>query len=258
MVKTQLTFLLSAQQILAAEISENQCTLVASSIFERKKEEDYRSEIQQFIQDNKFKDKEYTEYSLSWFNPNASLIPMNVFGTSSPKAIYEASFTVKAADNDIDFNRISELSLVNVYEIPLWVKSAFVIPFPRIVIQHEVSHLIRGIFEKSSFKLAFHLHLIDSYLQLVVVKHNELKFYNCFEITGIDDVFYYLFFSIQQLELQAEEKLISIYSNSPQNDIIRAELIQQLQSQNNAGLTSARFKWQDAPIQTLKFQTSCV
>ncbi len=214
MAKTHLLFVLSEHSMHAAEMSDQSVTELGSIVFQGRKDFQYKEQIQAFLAEHRLTEKEYDEYSLSWFNPLSTLVPMNVFGASSAKEVFQACFTKEMISNDVDYNRISELSVVNVFEIPLWVKSFFVIRYPRIVIQHEGTHFLRGIFSNSTFKTGAHIVLHAQHFMLIVVKHNQLLFYNTFESANEDDVLYYLSFSLQQQALTGDAGQLYIYETS--------------------------------------------
>ena len=205
MSKTHLEFILSETSFSATWMNENSVTSIGTVTFLSKKEFQIKEQIQQFLEANDLINTEYDEYSLSWSSKLSTLVPMNIFSVSSASAIFQACFTKEIISNDIDYNRLAELSIVNIYEIPLWVKSFFVIKYPRIIIQHEGSHFLRGIFSNSTFKLGIHIVLHENYFMLVLVKHNELLFYNQFDYSNEDDVLYYLTFTLKQKQLLGDE-----------------------------------------------------
>lgn len=253
MAKTHLVFALSEHSLHAAEISDQSVKELGSVVFQGRKDFQYKEQIQAFLAERKLTEKEYDDYSLSWFNPLSTLVPMNVFGASSAKDVFQACFTKEMISNDIDYNRISELSLVNVFEIPLWVKSFFVVRFPRIVIQHEGTHFLRGIFAGSTFKTAVHAVLHEQHFLLIIVRHNKLLFYNTFEASGEDDVLYYLSFSLQQQELLREAGQLFVYEmDSPAG--MKNKLLDKMKSLKDL----KSFVAADTQYLPIKYQQACV
>lgn len=254
MAKTQLTFVLSENALSVAELDGDQVTPLGTIAFQGRKDFQYKEQIQGFLAQLEINQKTYEDYSLSWFNPLSALVPMNIFGASTPEAIYKTCFTQETPVNDIDYNRISELSLVNVFDIPLWVKSFFVIRYPRIVMQHEGSHLLRGIFSGSTFKLGVHIVLHAQHFQLIIVKHNALLFYNTFEANAVEDILYYTAFSLQQQGLNNEAGQRFIYETSDTPAGMREKLQQQLHALKELQLLTAtatehlQFKYQQTCV----------
>lgn len=176
----------------------------------------YKQQLEDFWKGTDWKEADFDDISLSWSEKETTLVPVNVFNESDKEAIFTLSFGKEVQSNEIDYNRIPLQGIVNVYSIPLWVKSFFVIHFPRIVIQHEGTHLIRGIFSGQTFKLKTKLIVHEHHFLMLIVKENSLKFYSSFEWNSIEDIVYYYSFAVQQsgFSEQLNELEISLGSGS--------------------------------------------
>lgn len=154
------------------------------------------------------------EITLSWSSPNSTLVPNSIFLNSNEREIYSLCFG-KVNDGSVDYNRIPEQSLVNIYSIPDWVKRFFVIKFPRVIIQHTGSHSIRTLLNQEAFKLKVLVDIKTDFFTVIISKHNELQFYSHFEYQTIDDIIYHLVFTLQQKELTKEsgKLIISTFSS---------------------------------------------
>ena len=151
---------------------------------------------------------DFDDVSLSWSSNKTTLIPNAVFSESSPQALFE--FCFGPSEFSIDYNRISELGLVNVYEIPDWVKRFFVMKFPRVTLQHEGSVLLRNVMSENSFKLKLTIVIYNSSFLLIISKHSEPIFYSTFDYQSHDDVLYHVTFVLQQKELLNEKGHIDL------------------------------------------------
>ncbi len=160
----------------------------------------YKQQLEEFLADSKLREIDFDNYSISWSGNQTTIVPANVFNESSKDAIFQLCFGKNGETSEIDYNRISEHGVVNVFSMPQWIKSFFVLRFPRIVVQHEGTHLLRGIFSGSTFKLKTILSLHDDFFTLVIVQQNQLQFYSTFEYSALDDIVYYLSFTLQQKE----------------------------------------------------------
>jgi hypothetical protein len=174
----------------------------------------YKQQLEEFWKETTWKEADFDDVSLSWSEKQTTLIPVNVFNESDKDTIFALSFGKQIHSDGIDYNRIPVQGLVNVYSIPLWVKSFFVIRFPRIVIQHEGTHLIRGVFAAQTFKLKTKLIVHQHHFLMLIVKENNLKFYSSFEWSSIEDIVYYYSFSIQQLEISEQLNDVEITSGA--------------------------------------------
>lgn len=153
---------------------------------------------------------DFDEITLSWSNKNSTLIPNFVLNDSDPKSIFSLCFGAETEDFSVDYNRISELGVINIYEIPNWIKSYFVIRFPKVIIQHTGSHTVRKAMNDNAFYLKANIVLFDGYFLLSLVKHNKLEFYSFFDYLKAEDVIYHLTFALQQKELIDEKGLIEL------------------------------------------------
>ena len=129
------------------------------------------------------------EVSLAYSGHRVTLVPQVIFGESSAKDVFELCFG--KSEEIVEHNRFFEQTLVVVYEIEEWIKRFFVIRYPRIIIQHETTHVFRGIFNKPSFEPKIHLVIARTFFGLILTAKSKIIFFNTFEYTSIEDIFYY-------------------------------------------------------------------
>lgn len=166
--------------------------------FTDKQDYRYKQQLEEFWEQTGWKEPDFDDISLSWSEKQTTLVPVNVFNESDKESIFVLSFGRQVQNDEIDYNRLPMQGVVNVFSIPLWVKSFFVMRFPRIVIQHEGTHLIRGVFSGQTFKLKTKLVIHEAHFLLLIVQENNLQFYSSFEWSTLEDIVYYYSFSIQQ------------------------------------------------------------
>ena len=106
-------------------------------VFTDKKDYRYKEQLEEFLVESGLKNQDFDETTVSWSCKRSTLIPANIFGESKPESIFKLCYGDEIPSNHIDYNRIPEHGMVNIYEIPLWVKSFFVIRYPRSIIQHQ-------------------------------------------------------------------------------------------------------------------------
>lgn len=224
---------------LLIELSENAVRFAKSEgtalsqfefFFKDKKDYRYKEQLDEFLVESGLKMQDFDECSVSWSGNRSTLVPVNIFSETKPEILFRLCFGESVATSDIDYNRIPEQGMVNLFEIPLWVKSFFVIRFPRSVIQHEGSHLIRGMFAESSFKLRSVIIVYDTYFLLGILKENKLQFYSTFDYQEMDDIVYHFMFTMQQKELLKENGAIQLYAGVGSEKAKVNELLEKLQS----------------------------
>lgn len=217
---------------LCAELSEDFCSLVEISgdvltflgqiRFEEKKDFQIKERLLDFFKEKVSDFNKYEDFTVSWITPRALLVPATIFDIKEIKSLFSVCFSTQNASTELDYNRLSELSMVNIYEIPLWLKSFFVSRYPRVIIQHEYSINLRGIM-KAAFKLNVNVQLYPQLMTINIVQKNELLYCNAFEIQHENDVLYYLAFVLQQLDLNNQAGNLNFHlsklSNIQANDL---------------------------------------
>lgn len=158
----------------------------------------YKDQLDVFLGKTDFRSLNWDTYSLSWFSEKTSMLPSGIFSESDPVSIYKLAYGKNTDEKDIDFNRIPELSAVNIFEIPVWVKSFFVTRFPRMVLQHEGTHIVRGLLNGPTYKLTILLTIHESHFLLAAVKDSSLAYYNSFEYQTVEDIIYHTAHLLQQ------------------------------------------------------------
>lgn len=171
-----------------------------------------------------FLNNDFNEITLSWSFKQTTLVPNSIFSGSSPNEIFELCFGKDSIKHDIDYNRISNLNLINIYEIPIWIKYYFVIKFPRIIIQHEGSHVIRKNLTENNINLNSTVILHQGYFQLTILKNNNLEFYSSFDYQNHEDIIYHLMFVLQQKEMTNENGILKLIVGPGVNRLILDKL----------------------------------
>ena len=219
MSNTQLTFIISGTSVSYAEVLRSSQTLLrtATHRFESTRESEIKVELADFVAGLNLND-EYQEYSLAWCTPNSALFPMGVFSESSPEELAQLVFGDAIEKNNLDFNRIAELAMVNLYEIPLWIKSFFIIKFPKILIQHEQTMNLRALFQGSVFKLKLVVGIYDEYFSLNIIHKTELIFANSYAYSSMEDIVYYTQFALKSKSIQERSAILLGITSTPESE----------------------------------------
>ena len=206
----QLVIHLDRNSVKFQRVVENEVTEEFCFSFTEKTDFGYKQQLDFFLEKTDFKSQEWDDYSLAWFGEKSTLLPYSIFAGTDTTKIFQLSFGAKTEESDIDFNRIPEHTLVNLFEIPIWVKSFFVVRFPRIVMQHLGTHAIRGAFNGNTYGLKIYILPFSNHFLMLAVKENELAFYNYFEFQNSQDLFYHIAHVIQQKNWTAEKGILVI------------------------------------------------
>ncbi len=201
MAKKQLAIILSEDQVRIGKYTGDAWSFSSACTFRDRKIENLRFRLNDYLQQEEVEPDDFEEFSLSYFSPRFTLIPTAIFPASKPESYMQLAFGNAVTSAETDYNRLPELSLVNVYEMPVWIKNYFVLRFPRIVLQHEVSHLLRGVFAGSTFRLQAGIVFFKHDFLLYAARENKLLFCNSFDYQAAEDVIYQLSFAFERLGL---------------------------------------------------------
>ena len=113
-----------------------------------------KEELNTIISDDIFK-LDFKSMSLTVSTNRHTLVPVSIFNNSKPKDIFALNH--QAPYDNIDYNRIPELGIVTIFELPIWIKSVFVIKMPRVKIIHTSTVLIKAIFKTPVFTPKLHV-----------------------------------------------------------------------------------------------------
>jgi hypothetical protein len=245
---TQLTFILSGTSVSFAEVLRSSQAVIRSAThrFTSTREGEMKEELTQFVAGLNL-NSDYQEYSLGWCTPNSALFPTAVFSASSPEKLAQLVFGDTIEKNNLDFNRISELTMVNVYEIPLWIKSFFIIKFPQILIQHEETMNLRALFQGSVFRLKIVVGIYDDYFSLNIIHKTELIFANSYAYSSMEDIVYYTQFALKSKNIQESRgELLGITSSSDSEGLFNefSEAFAKIQSSSMALEVSTKSHFQ--------------
>lgn len=184
-----------------------------------------KEELESHLNNSEFLTSEFDNYFLSYSSNQSTLVPNNIFAESSAKSIHKLCFGNINSTAEIDYNRIAEVGVVNVFSIGQWIKRFFILKYPRINIQHEGSFIVRNMLNKNSFKLKIVISLHSGYFQLSIVQQSKLEFYSFFDFQNDEDILYHLMFVLQQKEMLNEKGRIELIQFSNKHD----DLIEKLQ-----------------------------
>lgn len=251
----QLTITLSRTSVQIAEVlrSMEETTHLASYVFTSSLPADYKSQLAKFIEELDWI-SEYEEVTLAWCTQTAFLVPMRLFQETDKKELMHLVVGTNVEEQNLDYNRLPEMEVVMLYDIPLWVKSFFIPRFPRILVQHESSMILREFAQRSTFQLSIRICCADEYFSVLIMDKNELVFCNSFEYQSSEDIVYYFLNVLQQLNLKDEKgKIETYFSNERSKEIVLSatETMQELKA-------LPHFLFSDTPINTNVIQLKCV
>jgi hypothetical protein len=195
----------------------------------------------------------FDQFSCSYFGKEFCMVPNMLFSSSSPEKLLQFTVHREISKNDVEYNRLSEWGSVIVYELPMWIKTALVPKFPRIIINHEITHVMRHLTLGSLVPLRSHLILHENAFTFVVRKDGNIVHASIQEYENEDDVVYHLATAFTQLEINSKNELFVHGVGQKINE--RQECIVSLLSKINL-FNQTKVELQ--PNHHLQFQQLCV
>ena len=187
--------------------------------FEEFEVEEFSRDFVKSILTNDILKHDFGTFSLSAGSERNTLIPFELFSHARPDEIFKLNYP-EPIDN-LDYNRISEMGIVNIYEIPLWIKSLFVIKFPRIKIIHRSTVLLKGVFDKHIFSPKIHLHIENHQFYMWITDKAKLVYFNRFDYKELADLVYYVLFVLEQKEFDQTKFELLLYGLSQDWELLK-------------------------------------
>ncbi|MDT7831557.1 DUF3822 family protein [Flavobacteriaceae bacterium S356] len=125
-------------------------------------------------------------------------------------------FSVKTLATDaFDFDSITDISAKNVY-IPYTNINNFLFQnFGAFEFKHHTTVLIEKLLGKNKGS-QFYLHVSKHHIDIILLKENDLHFYNSFKYNSKEDIIYYVLFIAEQLKMDTEEFMLVLLGDIKQ------------------------------------------
>ncbi len=146
---------------------------------------------------------DFASYSLSSGSNRNTLIPVPLFSHDKSTEIFKLNYP--APLDNLDYSRLAELGIVNIYEFPLWIKSLFVSAFPRIKLLHRSTVLLKAAFDQQAFSHKLQLHIDQSQFYLLITRRSDLLYFNRFDYKSLSDIVYYVLYVLEQKEIEQDK-----------------------------------------------------
>lgn len=216
MSELHLAIVISRTSVHVAEVlrSSNTIKSTESGVLEKLGNSEYKDQLNTFFDTHSF-DANYKDVTVAWADDAAFFTPVKLYQESDLKTLGSLMFGKDVDQQELDFNRLSEIDLVSVYQVPVWVKSFFVRKFPYALIQHEQTMIHRALFQGKTFDRKIVFRLLDNYFGLSVIEQNKIIFSNNYTYKTISDIIYYFNFAVIQLDIQHKGGSIEILTLDP-------------------------------------------
>ena len=146
---------------------------------------------------------------------SVNVIHSNNLVTQVPKPLFNKNnladylkHTVKVLENDfITYDTICNTDIINVYIPFVNINNYLLDKYGSFIYKHSSTIFIENsINEFKNLEGDFCIvNVLDTNFEMVVLKNNQFKLFNCFNFTTKEDFIYYILFTAEQLKLNPEE-----------------------------------------------------
>lgn len=248
----QLILEITQQSIAAYELAGSEIQLLEKAYCTKRTDVGYKEVLTQVIEKVGNLDR-FENFSCSYFAQEFCLVPNSLFSASAPETLLQYTIHKNVSKSDVDYNRLPEWSSVIIYQLPMWVKSVLIMKAPRIVIQHEIAHVLRHLTTGSLIPLRSHLVIHEEQFSFVVRKDGNIAHTSIQDYQSEEDIIYHLATVFTQLKIESKNELF-IHGTGEQ--------IEQIQKRLESHLKKIHlFEQTKIEIQVsthLQYQTLCV
>ena len=248
----QLILEITQQSIAAFQFNGSDLQLLEKANCTKRTDVGYKEVLTQIMEKIGNLDR-FENFSCSYFSQEFCLVPNSLFSASTPETLLQYTAHKTISKSDVDYNRLPEWSSVIIYQLPMWVKSVLILKAPRIVIQHEVAHILRYLTTGSLIPLRSHLVIHEEQFSIVVRKNGNIAHTSIQEYQSEEDIVYHLATVFAQLQIDSKNELF-IHGTGEQIENIQKKLESHLKKIHLFEHTKVELQ---APAH-LQYQTLCV
>jgi hypothetical protein len=249
---THLAFELSENALHIAEIQGKEVKTIHFEEIQKSTSTSLETQVERILNEITFQPI-YADYTLSWIDSNFTLVPSTLTKIASIEDLYLKCSSACPPLSTIEQNTINELSICNLFPIPNWVTPLFVKFFPRIIIQHAYSHLLRGL-TINTLEPQLILSIYKTHIDLALFKNKQLVVSNAYEYLNENDILYFSSLVLQHNDCNFKEGNLNIYISKEANE----EIIESFTQKWKFIKDFASFKLHVDNQQLIKFQFACV
>jgi hypothetical protein len=148
-------------------------------------------------------EKDYLKTTIACFTPQLTLLPNEVFLQEDQEAMHRFSCTVPP-DHVIRIDRMNNMQGYGVYSLPATLLKELEDEFADHRLWHAGSVLIENTLATARIENwpgDIVLHIRQHYFELLLLDRKRLVYYNAFRYNQFDDLMYFLFYVLEQFEL---------------------------------------------------------
>jgi hypothetical protein len=203
----QLLIEITDQRLSAFSLNGEQINRLADIACLLKNDLAYKDNLQELIKEVGSLDR-FDEFTCSYSSPYFSMVPASLFAASNPEELLQFTVADPLPKGETDYNRLPEWNMVVLYHMPLWVKTVLFPKVPRIMIQHEMSHVLRYMNSGSTFGGKTVIVIQEDHFSCMVRNNGQIAHASVQEFQEPQDIAYHVLNTLQKVELTGTHEII--------------------------------------------------
>ncbi len=177
------------------------------------------------VQSNAILNSNFDKVRISYTTPDFVLIPEELYLEQNKEKYLEFNAKFDTNSDFVNVDKLNNLKAYSVYSAPVLLNEIATKYFPGSVIKHYATPLIESIMYNvatNNNKADLVLNLNNEFFEILIIENKKLKIVKAFNFVTIDDLMYYIFFTLENLGLSAENMNLIITGNvSMESDLYR-------------------------------------
>lgn len=211
-------------------------------------------EVKDLFKEHSISQKEFSEVIVIHQNKLFGLVPKPLFNEEELPNYIKFNAKILASDH-IDFDEIASYDMVNVYVPFVNINNYIYELFGDFIFKHVGTVLIESLLKihTNGKNPVCYVHVSEKNMDVVVISQKRLLLYNSFSFDTKEDFLYYLIFTLEQLNLDAESVILRLFGSIEEDDEIYKLCYQYIRHISIFVPTSVSHLFMDAKSENIDF-----
>ena len=168
---------------------------------------DFPDHLKAFISDYPLLLGSFERISVAYFQPQFTLVPAELF-LHAGRDSYQL-FTGKVPEGyELKTDKLNNLDAFGIYPYPVMLRKRLEFLYPAHRLRHSSTVLIETLlssFRMGELRADLVIYVSKGHFEILLFNGNHLRFYNSFAYQAFDDLMYFLFYVLEQFQLDASK-----------------------------------------------------
>jgi hypothetical protein len=164
---------------------------------------DFPGHLERFISDYPLLLGSFERISVAWFQPQFTLVPADLFLHSGRDSYHHFTGDIPQG-YELKTDKLNNLGAYGLYPFPEMIRKRIEFLYPSHRVRHTATVLIENLLSALRLgedKTDLVLYIHKGHFEFLLFEGDRLVFYNSFAYKAFDDLLYFLFFVLEQFQL---------------------------------------------------------